>query len=509
MPENEKPLPQSAPAEIYVDKQIYFGITSAVGTPIDLTAHVLEEQLLGRGFRFQDLRLSRLSELLSLPTTKPSLGSEEYRNVKYLMQRGDDARSSSGNNAILAMLAIREAAQQREEEGSSASPIAFLFRQLKHPDEAYKLRQVYDEGFHLVGVHCPRSTRIQQLQVQKGMSAAEANELVNTDEFEGPTHGQRVRDTFHLADVFVRATGDSNDTTAVRTQLSRFAGLLFGDEFHTPTIDEYGMFLAWASGLRSAQMSRQVGAAILTRDGEVLGLGANEVPRAGGGQYWDGASPDGRDHKTPRGDSTDYMKDAILREILDVIDPRWKEGEATFRDQQVRDLRERLDSARIMNLTEFTRATHAEMEAILSASRVGLSVKGATLYTTTFPCHNCTKHILTAGIQRVVYIEPYPKSLAYELHKDAIAIDGSSTEAGAIDKLINFEPFVGIAPRRYADLFAMMTKDGRHLRRKDSAGMPEPRVGLRLRLQVGSYETRENLVAKEVVKITSGSEAEA
>jgi deoxycytidylate deaminase len=89
------------------------------------------------------------------------------------------------------------------------------------------------------------------------------------------------------------------------------------------------------------------------------------------------------------------------------------------------------------------------MCAICDAARLGKSVKHATLYCTTFPCHICAKHIVAAGIKRVVFIEPYPKSYAEQLHGDSIVI-GKSQEP---NKVI-FEPCIGIAPHRYRDLLA-------------------------------------------------------
>src|ERR1035437_10141212 len=74
------------------------------------------------------------------------------------------------------------------------------------------------------------------------------------------------------------------------------------------------MFLAFASSLRSAQLARQVGAAILNSRGDTLAVGCNEVPRAGGGSYWPG-DPDSRDHKIGR-DSNDSRKDVIANDIL-------------------------------------------------------------------------------------------------------------------------------------------------------------------------------------------------
>ena len=68
----------------------------------------------------------------------------------------------------------------------------------------------------------------------------------------------------------------------------------------------------------------------------------------------------------------------------------------------------------------------------------------------------CAKHIIASGLKKVVYIDPYPKSLAKELFKDSISVDGEVK-----DKTVEFKPFVGISPRRYLELFEMS-------KRKDS-----------------------------------------
>ena len=117
-----------------------------------------------------------------------------------------------------------------------------------------------------------------------------------------------------------------------------------------------------------------------------------------------------------------------------------------------------LDSTWLPNLTEFGRDVHAEMSAIVSAARRGVRVDGATLVCTTFPCHGCAKHILAAGIRRVVYIEPYAKSFAVDFHDDAIALDERD---GGDGQRVPFSAFVGVAPRHYGSWFAMTTrKDG-------------------------------------------------
>ncbi len=108
------------------------------------------------------------------------------------------------------------------------------------------------------------------------------------------------------------------------------------------------------------------------------------------------------------------------------------------------------------------------MEALIACARTGTNPRNGNLYTTLFPCHTCAKHIIAAGIKRVVYIEPYPKSLALELLGDFIALEEKpSDQAKPSGERVRFEPFVGIGPRRFIDLFSMVTGTGRPQLRKD------------------------------------------
>ena len=50
---------------------------------------------------------------------------------------------------------------------------------------------------------------------------------------------------------------------------------------------------------------------------------------------------------------------------------------------------------------------HSEANAILWSAREGRSTKGAILYVTLSPCYECTKMIIQAGIEEVVYLEEY------------------------------------------------------------------------------------------------------
>ena len=232
------------------------------------------------------------------------------------------------------------------------------------------------------------------------------------------------------------------------------------------------MYIAKGAALRSADLSRQVGAAIFSATGEAITLGANEVPKPGGGTYFEGDDPDYRDF-AQGSDYNEQEKRGIVREFVRRLDDAHclaipaSAGIFETLGKKVQYVLEGkggpdLKTARVMDLLEFGRQIHAEMNAICDAARLGKPVKDATLYCTTFPCHMCAKLILGSGISRVVYIEPYPKSYAEEMYSKQIALE--SLPAG--EKRVLFEPFTGVAPFRYRDLFEKR-------KRKDEDGVAQ------------------------------------
>lgn len=63
--------------------------------------------------------------------------------------------------------------------------------------------------------------------------------------------------------------------------------------------------------------------------------------------------------------------------------------------------------------------SHAEANAIGNAARSGRSTDGATLYCTTFPCAECAKLIVSAGIVQVVYRDPYNSPITAQIFNNA------------------------------------------------------------------------------------------
>ncbi len=218
---------------------------------------------------------------------------------------------------------------------------------------------------------------------------------------------------------------------------------------------EYGLFAAKAAALRTVDLSRQVGAAVFTPNGEIISLGSNEVPKAGGGTYWCDEEFDDRDF-VRRKDSNDYRKREIFGEIARLIAPK-ENPTKLLRRRKVRE-------SQLMDALEYGRVVHAEMCALTDAARCGHSVRDALLFCTTFPCHICAKHIVAAGIGRVVFLEPYPKSLASDLHSDSIQVEGGDRGHYNNFPAVQFEHFYGVSPRRYREIFERFKK------RKDEDG---------------------------------------
>ena len=81
-------------------------------------------------------------------------------------------------------------------------------------------------------------------------------------------------------------------------------------------------------------------------------------------------------------------------------------------------LREKLNIPSGKN-QELCRATHAEQNAIIQASILGVSIEGATCYVTDSPCSLCAKMLINVGIKRIVFIGKYPDELAMNFFNEA------------------------------------------------------------------------------------------
>lgn len=133
-----------------------------------------------------------------------------------------------------------------------------------------------------------------------------------------------------------------------------------------PTWDEYFFNIITVIKSRSTCVRRQVGA-VAVRDKVILSTGYNGAPK-------------GLMHCADRG---------------------------CYRQEN------NIPSGQMVNMCW---AVHAEQNVICQAAENGISLKGATLYTDTFPCSICSKLIINSGIVEVVVGGvPYPDELSKQI----------------------------------------------------------------------------------------------
>lgn len=532
-----------APTAAPIDPtELFVALVAAIGTDVGMVSDQLRIGLKKYAYTVHPLRLS---DYLAEQSEEDFRRKPFDERVWEAMNAGDQLRADWGRGDALALHAVSDIVATRKQ---LAAPMpnqsqlpdylnrsAFLLRSLKTPDELETLRSIYGPRLIVIAAYSPKDKRRDHLA--RKIAASRGNddqttwvhgpdELIRRDEREERVRGQDVSDTFHRADFFVRGW----DEAVAKSDLDRILEVLFGSPFRTPTRAEHGQFIAAGAALRSAELSRQVGAAIAAPDGSIVAVGTNEVPTAGGGSRWEEDGRGNRDFEVGDVDTNRQQFDELAARLTAQIDARVAtivndadSGDATVRAtlEAVRaDVRSalptELHSGGLKDLTEFGRAMHAEMAALLDAAMRGVPVRGATLYTTTFPCHNCARHIIGAGIARVVFIEPYTKSRAEQLHADSATI---GRVEDAADTVV-FEPFVGVAPRRYLELFDAARRERLgHVGRRDRDGTKRRFVrsvarpvfsdaGLeQFRPDVREYRSKELIALTHLVRHQSATES--
>lgn len=481
--------------------ELVIGIVSPVGVNLEDVQNRLESLLNQFNYKLNLIHLSKLGEAYG---AAPANSNSELDRLDQGMNNGKLLREKYDRDDFYALLAIDAIFRLRGSDPDSTSPLirnAHLIRSLKNPDEVETLRNVYGDGFFLIGVSSSLESRRRYLENVKGIPSEHIERLISRDDKEADDHGQRTRDVFQMADAFVT----TDDIQRLSDQLSRVLDLLFSNPITPPTAEEYAMFMAYAASLRSADLSRQVGAVITSPSGDIVSAGANDVPTFGGGLYWPGKL-DKRDYKQGK-DFNEAEKYGIIIKVMKQIPGNENKDDATL----IHDGKSLLKNTGLLDISEYGRAVHAEMEAILSAGRNGISVKGGTLYTTTYPCHNCAKHIVAAGIHRVKYVEPYPKSYATKLHFDSIDAESSGELERKKQIKVKFEPFTGIGPRKFVDLFSMSLSSGRNIKRKKNGVVIEWKrssAELRVPMRPLSYLDAEVILVNELSSITNSQAAE-
>ena len=463
--------------------ELVFAVVGPVGSGTSRIAEQLESLLKGMGY---DAVILKARDVIESEADDGTSASRPGLSVAVALQdAGDRIRKNRNDNAAVAVGLVQrirsERAKMLEVELVAKMPVepngkkrAYVLDSIRHPQEVSLLRRVYQEAFCLVGVFCQEEERLRRLQSEKYRDAGEDDirNFMDRDENAPEDHGQRVAEAFHLSDYFVDNTepgpeskaGNKESISEVPEQLGRLVDILTHTRIIRPRPEETGMFHAYGARMQSSCLSRQVGAALLDSSGAVIATGTNEVPRAGGGVYGGVFSVD--NHNSDPEPSDDFRcfvhnrsctntkeQNEIITQLVDSVVELTGSADADGLESRIR-------RSRIGQLLEFSRAVHAEMDALLSAARNGIKTTGTRLFVTTFPCHSCARHIVAAGVEEVQYIEPYLKSKAIPLHGDAIVtkrdrpvLSSSENESSAKIRNVLFRAFIGVAPRLYRRAF--------------------------------------------------------
>lgn len=457
-------------------EELVFGLCGPIGSPIHKVTEVFKE-ILETNYKYE-CEIIRISEFIQADMQREDPGKvafkDEYDKLNKLIDAGDDIRKRI-RPSYLAELAIEKIAisrtnelditEKKKIEQNTGERIhyqsrrkCFLIDSIKNQHELDILKEVYRDLFYFIGVFSPKSKREEELQQNKGLKPHQAQLLIDKDSGENTDpnysyYGQTVRKTFPLADLFIRI--DSNSEEPLRLKVKRFLHLVFNTKIVTPSKAETAMYLAAAAAGNSGCLSRQVGACLTDSEGNIISVGWNDVPKAGGHLYHfndsdklgenDNRCMNINDGKCHNDLEKERLADEIASEMINenLVEKINKDRLVTF-----------LQNTRLKNLIEFSRAIHAEMYALISAGQNnGTKIKGGSIYCTTYPCHNCARHLIAAGVMNIFYIEPYPKSLAIKLHSDSI------TEDERDNKKVRLLAFDGISPNKYLQFFTYKQSD--------------------------------------------------
>jgi len=434
--------------------ELVIALVGPVGTDIHKISGMISEQLTSEfGYLCTEIKLSRfISENHKNPIKNPFVKgeeSDEFKRITDLIIRGNSLRNQY-SKSILADFAVKQIGFERQKlkEEKVNNRRCYIINSIKNKAEYEVLKNVYGELLYFLGIFSPHKIRKENLcSATKKLTSQDAEIIMDTDAKQDDDWGQNVTETFSKADFFLRI--DSSATKDIQNKIGRFLNLIFDTEVITPTPSETAMYHASSAAGNSACLSRQVGAAITDKDGDLISIGWNDVPKFGGDLYMSS-----EDDPTNRNDNRCYNRENHC--YNDIYKNQLAESlfQRLVKDGIIKD--ENKANASIIirksfkDLIEFSRAIHAEMHAIITGSqKAGSRMRGGKLFCTTYPCHNCARHIIAAGIEEVYYIEPYDKSLGVKLHSDALTEDEDSKDKV---KILMYD---GVSPNRYLSLFKL------------------------------------------------------
>jgi dCMP deaminase len=278
-----------------------------------------------------------------------------------LIVMGNELREKYGNGALAhqAVLAFQEFKNH-------------VVTSIRHPEEVNTLRQRKD--FILVFVDAPIETRFQRYlgrakEEDKDTLTLEAFKANEQREMQAEGSGQQLQRCKQMADIILR---NDKDLTSLNAKLDKIlAKYLEKFKYKRPSWDDYFIEISRTVAKR-ATCDRGMSGAVIVRDKQILTTGY--VGAAAG---------------LPQCDEVGHLFQEVINE-------------------------------KGVKSKHCVRTSHAEQNAIVQAAKIGVSIKGATMYCKMVPCPVCARMIINAGIVRVVAEKHYHGAgLTYDMFEQA------------------------------------------------------------------------------------------
>lgn len=378
------------------------GLTGRFGAGCTTTYNLLIKE-----YNFKCFSLSDYLRVIA-QQDKKYIKLPEKNKRAYLQNLGDKLRKEN-NQAYLAQEVIKNI---------NHNNCDIVVDSFKNPAEIIAFRNKFT-NFYLFAIDAETETRWERTKTKydKDRKIFDEDDERDKGTDEEPYEGQQVKTCMKISDILINSEKSfytldeklrikSNPKTIEEygQKIKKYVDLIRTPGMKKPNLDELYMHQACSISLRSTCLKRQVGAIIVRNDNEigegsyVISSGCNNVPY---GEL---------DCVDLGGCFRDKEKDEIInrishcsncgRKILNKGSTKCSKcGEEIY----------------IPKLFDICRAVHGEEEAILQAAKLGISVAGTTLYTSTHPCLLCSKEIINSGIKKIVYLESYPIRQSIEM----------------------------------------------------------------------------------------------
>ena len=358
-------------------------------------------------------------EVLSLSDVLKNDFKLQYPNKKKVVRQdlqdfGDKIRKEKGCDYLAKTICERIKLDENK---------SYIVDSIRNPEEVNILRRSFAQ-FFLFGVFAEPDLRWKRVNEKYNNDRRAFNEDDKRDSNEGIEHGQRVTDSFRMADIILLNNeniieGNKNEEIFL-AKLKHDVNLIERKEVFAPTYVETNMAIAYAESMRSSCLKRKVGAVIVDLSGAVVSSGYNEVPAA---------------NNTCKCEYGMCYRDKLKKDYKESLD-------ATIKKEKEKNSAYKLFKENF-KILDYCKALHAEENAILNIARIGASaaLPTSTLFTSTYPCNLCANKIAQVGIKHIVYFEPYPMEEAKKI---------------LTDKGVEQEPFEGVTYNGYFRLMEVV-----------------------------------------------------